>query len=264
MAEQIEKLDFRLLVDTAVLAGEIMLMAGGETYRVEDTIRRILKTSGFERCDVFAVTTGIMVTLADYREETISITRRIGDKNTNLGDIYEVNEISRRYCNDEISLKQAFHSLKNLNQEFYSLKVIYFSMILATAGFTLLLGGGITECLIAAVNGVFLLLTWVIKKRLNINTFVMNMITSFSIAFTSMAVKNLIFPDINLEILVAGSNMALLPGVAITNAIRDTLQGDFASGGARAIEAFVIALSIGVGIGTGLAFCGSLLGGDLW
>ena len=35
----------KLLMDTAVLAGEIMLQSGAETYRVEDTMCHILKTS---------------------------------------------------------------------------------------------------------------------------------------------------------------------------------------------------------------------------
>ena len=45
--------------------------------------------------------------------------------------------------------------------------------------------------------------------------------------------------------------MVLLPGMAMTTGIRDTLEGDFMSGSARMIEAFVIAASIAVGIGVG-------------
>lgn len=33
----------KLLVETAVLAGEIMLVSGAEIYRVEDTINHIFK-----------------------------------------------------------------------------------------------------------------------------------------------------------------------------------------------------------------------------
>ena len=58
--------------------------------------------------------------------------------------------------------------------------------------------------------------------------------------------------------MIAGSIMPLLPGVAITNAIRDTLQGDYVSGGGRIIEAFVIALSIAVGIGAYLFMQGRI------
>ncbi|HAM63404.1 MAG TPA: hypothetical protein DCP62_07115 [Erysipelotrichaceae bacterium] len=46
--------------------------------------------------------------------------------------------------------------------------------------------------------------------------------------------------------------MPLVPGTAITTAIRDTLNGDYMSGGSRALESVVIAVSIALGVGAGL------------
>ena len=42
-------MDYNLLVDTAVMAGEIMLCSGAETYRVEDTMYHILKNAEVEK-----------------------------------------------------------------------------------------------------------------------------------------------------------------------------------------------------------------------
>ena len=53
--------------------------------------------------------------------------------------------------------------------------------------------------------------------------------------------------------------MPLVPGVAITNAIRDTLQGDYLSGCARILEAFLKAASVAVGAGLGMAIGGMIL-----
>ena len=50
--------------------------------------------------------------------------------------------------------------------------------------------------------------------------------------------------------------MPAVPGTAITNAIRDTLRGDYNSGMARAVEAFVTALSIAIAVAIGLAIGG--------
>lgn len=44
------------------------------------------------------------------------------------------------------------------------------------------------------------------------------------------------------------------PGVAITNAVFDTLHGDYISGSARMMEAFVVAASVAMGIVIGLRF----------
>jgi len=46
--------------------------------------------------------------------------------------------------------------------------------------------------------------------------------------------------------------MPLVPGVAITNAVYDTLHGDYISGAARMLEAFVTAAAIAIGVGLGM------------
>lgn len=45
MAEMMN-MDDKSIANMAVLAGEIMLRSGAETYRVEDTIKHILDTAG--------------------------------------------------------------------------------------------------------------------------------------------------------------------------------------------------------------------------
>ena len=40
-------MNYKLLADTAMLAGEILLCSGAETYRVEDTMYRILNKANF-------------------------------------------------------------------------------------------------------------------------------------------------------------------------------------------------------------------------
>ena len=65
-----------------------------------------------------------------------------------------------------------------------------------------------------------------------------------------------LFPTLNMNLVITSTIMPLVPGTAITNAIRDTLQGDYTSGGAKALEAFVVALSIALGVAIGLVITG--------
>ena len=44
-------MDYKLLLDTAVMAGEILLESGAETWRVEDTMLRMLRMSGLKTAD---------------------------------------------------------------------------------------------------------------------------------------------------------------------------------------------------------------------
>ena len=48
--------------------------------------------------------------------------------------------------------------------------------------------------------------------------------------------------------IIAGSIMPLLPGVAMTNAMRDTMRGDLISGVARGAEAFFNAVLVAISV----------------
>lgn len=103
----------------------------------------------------------------------------------------------------------------------------------------------------------------ILNSKVKINRFVNNLFVCFIIAtVTSLSVR---IPGIkaNIEPVIAGSIMPLLPGVALTNAIRDTLQGDYISGTARLVEAFVTAAALALGIFAGLGLGKSILGGIL-
>lgn len=51
-------MDTQLLLKTAMLAGEMMLRSGAETYRVEDTMHHILKTADhIEMAEVLVIMT---------------------------------------------------------------------------------------------------------------------------------------------------------------------------------------------------------------
>ena len=57
----------------------------------------------------------------------------------------------------------------------------------------------------------------------------------------------------NINIIIIGSLMNLLPGLAMTNAIRDTMTGDLVSGVARFADVLLIALSLAGGVGVVLS-----------
>ena len=68
-------------------------------------------------------------------------------------------------------------------------------------------------------------------------------------------------PGIQPNSIIIGSIMLLVPGLAITNSIRDTLAGDLLSGIARAMESFLIAVAIAAGSGIVLKLWYLLAGG---
>ncbi len=247
-------MNYEQLVHTAVLAGEIMLSGGAETYRVEDTMNRILMMSGLAVTETVATTTGIYVTLSDDSINTITHIKRVNVRNTNLERIYEVNEISRKFCNHQITLEEANERLRYISKlQTYRQSTIYLCTIITAAFFTLLYGGNGVDFIIGAINGSILALFSFLVSKVRINLFIRNMVAALLVTISSAIFLRYFQSHIHITLLLTGSITPLVPGVAITNAIRDTFQGDYMSGGARAIEAFVAATAISVGVGVGLA-----------
>jgi uncharacterized membrane protein YjjP (DUF1212 family) len=141
----------------------------------------------------------------------------------------------------------------------YSNLTIAIATVIATAGSAGLFGGTIIDCLIAAFNGLLIVLISRLSYHRIDSVFMIDVAKSFLVAFITMLSATL-FHDTHSEIIIIGSIMPLVPGIPITNAIRDTLQGNYMSGTARATEAFVISLGIAFGVGTGLGLF-NLLGG---
>ncbi len=88
----------------------------------------------------------------------------------------------------------------------------------------------------------------------------MSLLGGFSISCIATA-STLLFPEVSLEAVISGAIMPLLPGLAMTNAIRDSMQGDLISGLVRGTEAIIIAIGLAVGAGFYLKLW--LLGGGL-
>lgn len=236
-----------------------MLMSGAETYRVEDTASRILMISGLPVTETYVTATGLILTLDGDGVEAVTVVRRVKVRDTNLNRIYLANQVSRRLCNDEITLREGMDELVRIREEqLYSPWIISLCIIAATAFFSVLYGANILECLCAAVNGLLIALFLKLGRRLNLSRLIINIAAAALLAFLAaafehfMSVWQIVPLNASQEMILVGSIMPLVPGVAITNAIRDTLQGDYLSGGARAIEAFVLAVSIAVGVGAGL------------
>ncbi|WP_373804604.1 threonine/serine exporter family protein, partial [Jeotgalibaca porci] len=66
--------------------------------------------------------------------------------------------------------------------------------------------------------------------------------------------------SISEDIMIISAIMPLLPGTALTNGVRDIFRGDYMSGGAKMLEALLIAIFVAIGIGSGLVLGGRLFG----
>ncbi|NLZ47548.1 MAG: threonine/serine exporter family protein [Clostridiales bacterium] len=253
--------DINAVVHIAVEAGRIILENGGETYRVEDTINRICTAFGVRRAESFVTPTGIMMSVTTIDGNTISMVKRIQVRTVNLEKICKVNELSRNISKYVDSIEEINKILEEIDYTpRYSNKKTIFYSALAAGFFTLIMGGSFQDFFMALITGFFIKSASIYLKNLQISEFFINIVGG-ALAMLISLILNQIGLVANFNELVIGSIMLLVPGLAITNAIRDTIAGDLVSGLARAIEAFLVAIGIAIGSGMILGFWISTFGG---
>ena len=69
-------MDYYLLTDLAATMGYHLAMSGAETFRVEDTIHRILRAYGVE-CEVFAIPNSLTVSFEATNGKPLTIMKRM-------------------------------------------------------------------------------------------------------------------------------------------------------------------------------------------
>ena len=246
-------MDYKLLFDTAVFAGEILMKSGAETYRVEDTIYRILKKSNLKTVQVLVMMTGFVATLDDPSIDSLTVVRRISSRGTNLAMIDKVNVISRDFCSDKISLDEAFRRMKALWRAPRDIKGNFLAMTAITGGFAVMFGGGMADAVVAAYTGLLTAFVFLLCRKANLHMFLENLLCCVFLAVVVELSVKLLPWTLGRDQIIISAIMPFVPGAAITNAVFDTRHGDYLSGMARAAEAFVIASAVAIGIGIGMS-----------
>ena len=249
-----EKKDYKLYLDTATMAGKLMLQNGAEIYRVEDTIRRMLEVSGLKTAEAYVTATGIMVTLDDPKEDSMTVIKRIPSRGTDLNMVSMVNDISRKFCSGQMTLKEVFHDLKHLDSRQYTELQKALGIIAVSLFFALVFGGTWKDALAAGIDGVLIVMALWFSKWLELNAFMETMLSSVLLAAGAVIMSW--FMAINVEMVIIGAIMPIVPGAAFTTAIRDTLQGDYVAGSAKALESLIKVAAIVVGAGLGMLMAG--------
>lgn len=244
-----EKKEAKQLLILSILAGRIMLKNGAETYRVEDTIVRICKSrKNIKYVESFVTPTGIFVSL-EYGEDVMSYLQRINTIKIDLNKIDMVNNFSRNFVESNMSIEDGLKELRKIDNvsTYHNITKLLFGSV-AGAFFSILFGASFLDFISAFIVSLLVLLTTIYLNKLEITFFIDNLIAAAVATISSILLVKIGLGK-NMDTIIIGSIMTLVPGVAITNAIRDTMSGDFISGLSRGMEAVVIALAIAFGVG---------------
>lgn len=249
-------LDYDILLQLASGVGFSLLESGAEIYRVEESVQRILMAYGAQRGEVFAIPNCLIVSLNGPDGQPLTQMRRMPNHGTDIDRLEKVNDFCRRVCRDTPDLAQAQAELERIcaQRRNYSFQAVLGGYTLGTAAFCLFFGGGPADALCGALCGLVIGLSLHFMDLLHTNLFFKTIAAGFFSALLALGLTILGLGK-NLDLIIIGTIMSLVPGIAFTNAMRDIIAGDMVSGITRTAEALLIgvAIALGTGLALGLA-----------
>lgn len=257
-------MDHKKLFRYAIETGEVMLRNGAETSRVEDTINRILNTTGLQVVESFVTPTGIFATLNDPSIDMITYVKRVYKRNVHIYKIALANDLSRRFCAAEFTLEEAIEKLDLIKKELpYPNWLMILAKGIGAGSYAYLFGGNLADAFAAMIIGFALAGFQNLLRRGESNKFFEDILGGAIIGLLAIFFFYYLKIGTNFDLIVVGTIMPLVPGVAITNGIREIIQGDLVSGISRTAEAFIVAAAIAIGVGSVLKVFYAYFGGLL-
>lgn len=235
-----------MIVDTVLLAGKIMIESGSDMTRVHDTMERIARSAGVVDPRIFETTTGIVMSIPTKKTAEV---QPVLSRSIDLEKVARVNAISRAFANKELSLKETHENLQALTLAVpvFSFRSQLLAAIVVGCTLSIMYGGywrdlGAT----ALASGLGFTIYSKINRHFRFR-FGSEFIAAFTIAVTALLCVRSGFGK-SLDMIIIAGLMPLVPGVPITNAVRDLLAGHILSGIARGIEALLVAAALGTGV----------------
>lgn len=246
------------VVQLALDIGENMLLCGGEVDRVEDTVERICKAYGAERADVFSITTVIIVTATWPGNEIVTQSRCVQSVSRDFHKLAAINDLSRRMCREKMDIEIARQNVEDIIKGTKGdARRMLLGSLLASGGFVIFFGGTLRDCVAAMIAAVaiFVIDRYVYNNK--VNKVLYYMISSFVAGLISIATVYMGIGQ-NIDMIMIGCIMLVIPGINFTAAVEDILVGDTATGALKFCESVLLACSIAGGFGLSVYLCGGL------
>ncbi len=237
------------MVSLAGSAGEVMLKNGAETYRIEETMNHMAKACGAVAVESFVIPTGVFLTVTDEVGRTLTVMRRVHQRTINLDRISKVNELSRRLVDQRLEYENAKVILQGISKERTGFSWLP-SMLASGAigGATAVLQDAVFFEIMAAFVAAMLVryIAHVVSKLHGVQ-FTFEFLGGMTVALCGVLL-HFLWPHLRPDAVIIGGIMPLVPGVAITNAIRDVIAGDLLSGLSRGLEAALTSVAVAMGV----------------
>lgn len=227
---------------------EMMIASGAEIYRAEESARHILDAYGMARADVYATTSNIIVSVETDDGTIKTHTRRVSQIATDIEKVHHLNDLVRRISTTAPPVETLPTEIKAIKaKKQYPAWIVIMAYGVIAAAFYLFFGGRLlVELLVSFSAGIVSgLLTFGLDK-IKANKFLVKFLCAFSACMIGFAFKRLHCIE-SVDNIIISNIMTLIPGIGLTNSLRDLFSGDSISGVLRLIEAGLLALAIACG-----------------
>ncbi len=237
--------------------GQAMLLAGAEVNRVERRLAQIGRAYGACATNVLVITSSMVITMVFPDGQKVTQTRRIvGEGCVDYRLVERLDSLAVRICVNDFSVDQINEQLALAKAVDADIPWFCLGNVLAACAFSVFFGGGALDALVSAVIA---LMVTVLQKKVQPyfpNTIVFNVACSF-MAGIVICSASFVLPEMAVDKVMIGEVMLLIPGVVMTNAIRDMLMGDTITGSLRGMEALLWAVALACGFMAALALTGA-------
>ena len=255
-------METREVLETAMKAGRLLLGNGAEIFRVEETIYRICRHYGVQSASTFVLSNGIFITAGDEKEPCCSAVRHLPSWVTRLDRVAAVNQLSRE-------IEEKNYSLEEVNRRLDKIETMpghppVFQVLvagLACACFSFLFGGALGDMAANFLIGL-ILYSFLLKTGGRLSKITGNILGGALVGVCCLAAYYAGLGG-HLRPMVMGGILPLVPGLAFTNGIRDLADGDYISGAVRMLDAILVFVSLGAGVGAVFLAYHHMFGGVL-
>ena len=225
--------------------GEKMMKSGAAVNRIEDALQRLGNAYGVKQMNVLVITTSILVTMELQTGEIFTQTRRINGSGTNFTRLEKVNEVSRKCCESPMTPAELDAALENIEGDIKPW-LLYFGSAVAAGSHAVFFGGTFADGVVAAIFGLIICFLQIKLPYICQNNMVFNLMASL-LSGVGICLVSKFIPFMHMDKVMIGDIMLLIPGIAMTNSIRDILIGDTISGIMRLIESLLWAAALALG-----------------
>ncbi len=226
----------------ALDVGEGLLKCGDSVHHVEETIKRICFVYGAVHVETFVISSLVLASVRMPDNAYSSQLRRVGSSSNQLSKLEDYNRLSRTICSTVPSMEQAQQMLRELKRKNYPRCLLYLGGALSAGAFTMLFGGDLRDGLCGVFIGALLAILSEVNYR-NINGLAKTAVLSVVAAVLSF-LSVLMGLGTNVDMIMIGNIMLLIPGLAFGNALRDLLCGDILTGILRGVQSALTAILI--------------------